>query len=274
MFLLSVLTQKEIVAAIREAGLSGKAVCVHSSFRSFGVVEGGPDTVIDAFLECSCTLLVPTFTSYSQYHVSPPIHERIPHNGIDYEGLGFKSSQKYYSEYDNEISAGMGVIPSKMLNRKGRIRGIHPLLSFAALGDAAEDLISAQTYMNPFGPLMELSKLDGAVVLVGVDLRALTAIHLAQEYSGGKLFTNWVNDPDGKPFPVKVGTCSSGFNKFEPILHSIEKCIEVGASKWRLYNARVLIDKSILAIRNNPLICHCDSKECLRCKDFIINFKE
>ena len=41
-------TRDELDAAIGELGLPGRVVCVHSSLRSFGTVDGGADTVIDA----------------------------------------------------------------------------------------------------------------------------------------------------------------------------------------------------------------------------------
>jgi len=53
--------REEIQAGIRELGLSGRPVCVHSSLRSFGIVTGGAETVVQAFVEEGCTLLVPTF---------------------------------------------------------------------------------------------------------------------------------------------------------------------------------------------------------------------
>jgi aminoglycoside 3-N-acetyltransferase len=43
---------RELVNGVKELGLEkGDVVLVHSSFKSFGGVEGGPQTVIDALLE-------------------------------------------------------------------------------------------------------------------------------------------------------------------------------------------------------------------------------
>jgi len=53
-------TRNELDAAIGELLLAGRVVCVHSSLRSFGTVEGGADAVVDAFLDSGCTLLVPS----------------------------------------------------------------------------------------------------------------------------------------------------------------------------------------------------------------------
>ena len=67
-------TEQEIRAALRTQRLSGQAVCVHSSLRSFGHVDGGAHAVVMAFLGEGCTLLVPTFTS--AFEVAPPAHLR------------------------------------------------------------------------------------------------------------------------------------------------------------------------------------------------------
>ncbi len=40
-----VVTQSDIQTAIRTLDLSGQAVCIHSSLRSFGRVSGGAQTV-------------------------------------------------------------------------------------------------------------------------------------------------------------------------------------------------------------------------------------
>ena len=55
-------TLDDIRGTVSHLGLAGKAVCLHSSLRSFGWVEGGASAVVDAFLFEESTLLVPTFS--------------------------------------------------------------------------------------------------------------------------------------------------------------------------------------------------------------------
>src|ERR1022692_4371415 len=71
--------------ALREAGIENRAVCLHSSLRSPGHVDGGTATVVDAFLDAGATLLVPTFGG-SRYAVPAPPDLRPPRNGISYAG--------------------------------------------------------------------------------------------------------------------------------------------------------------------------------------------
>ena len=63
--------REEIRAGIRELGLSERPVCVHSSLRSFGKVDGGAATVVEAFVDEGCTLLVPTFSAMI-FSIAPP----------------------------------------------------------------------------------------------------------------------------------------------------------------------------------------------------------
>ncbi len=59
------LTFKNLVNEFRELGVAkGDALFIHSSYKSFGGVEGGPQTVIDALLDViglEGTLIMPTF---------------------------------------------------------------------------------------------------------------------------------------------------------------------------------------------------------------------
>ena len=75
-------TLADIRAAVRRLGLTGQPVCAHSSLRSFGHVEGGARTVVDAFLAEGCTLMVPTH-SYA-FSVRPLPHQRPERNGTRY----------------------------------------------------------------------------------------------------------------------------------------------------------------------------------------------
>ena len=66
-------SKSDIIQSLKELGLrQGDIVLVHSSLKSFGYVEGGADTVIDAFLEVvgeTGTLVMPTLSIKNFYHV-------------------------------------------------------------------------------------------------------------------------------------------------------------------------------------------------------------
>ena len=60
------LTTSQIVSQLTDLGVEdGDAVMLHSSLKSLGWVDGGAETVVDAFLEAlgpDGTLLTPAFT--------------------------------------------------------------------------------------------------------------------------------------------------------------------------------------------------------------------
>jgi len=62
--------KKILLEAINRLGIDGKPVCIHSSLKSFGYVDGGAETIIQAFLYAGGFVFVPTFTY--MYEVYPP----------------------------------------------------------------------------------------------------------------------------------------------------------------------------------------------------------
>jgi len=50
-------TTGDIRKAIRNLGLAERPLCVHSSLRSFGWVEGGAQVVVDGLLGASCGII-------------------------------------------------------------------------------------------------------------------------------------------------------------------------------------------------------------------------
>lgn len=261
-------TREDLREGIRALGLADATVCVHSSLRSFGHVDGGAESVVDAFLAESCTLMVPTFSA-PFFVLAPPPEMRLERNGIDYEAAHESPGRdRIYSPDENEISPTMGAIPAAVLARPERVRGDNPLCSFAAVGPRA-DLVAEQRPLDVYAPLRILVARDGFVLLIGVGLERMTLLHLAEERAGRTLFRRWANAPDGLPMEVEVGSCSDGFGKLEPLLGPLAREGDVGASRWRAFPARATVDAASEAIRERPEITHCGRADCLRCADAV-----
>ncbi len=258
-----------IRAAVGELDLAGRPLEVHASLSSFGRVDGGAATVVDALLAEGCTVVVPTFTSPS-YLVEPPETMRPDRNGIDYDALDGRAggANRVFTPKANDVNPTMGAIPTEVLARPERVRGSNPLCSFAALGPLA-DRVREQRPLDVYAPLRILAAKGGWALLIGVDLRSLTLLHLAEEKAGRRLFRRWANGPDGKPMEVEVGSCSQGFLNFEPILAPLARETLVGASRWVTYPARELLALAAEAIRENPGITHCGDADCVRCRDAV-----
>jgi len=263
-------TSETIRDATRELGLAGLLLEVHSSLSSFGHVEGGAATVVDALLAEGCTVVVPTFTRSPSYLVDPPEAMRPERNGIDYDALDGRAGgeDRVFTPETNDVSSTMGAIPAELLARPERVRGSNPLCSFAALGPLA-DRVREQRPLDVYAPLRILVAKNGWALLIGVDLRSLTLLHLAEEKAGRRLFRRWANGPDWKPMEVEVGSCSQGFLNFEPILAPLARETLVGESRWVAYPARETLALASETIRANPGITHCGDADCLRCRDAV-----
>lgn len=259
----------DISAAITDAGLAGQPLCVHSSLRSFGRVEGGADAVIDGLLAAGCTVLVPTFSW--DYAVAPSEDMRPARNGWDYETMVASDVGRdcVYTPDACEVDAEMGAIPAAVVNHPDRVRGNHPLASFAAIGPRADELIREQAPLDWTAPLHALSGLNGFVVLMGVDHTKTTAIHHAERMVGREPFRRWANGPDGQPMEVQSGGCSDGFHQFDRVLAPIEQRAQVGESVWRMFPITPLLERAADAIRREPAITHCDDTTCGRCQDAV-----
>lgn len=265
-------TREDISKAIKILGLSQKPICVHSSLRSFGWVEGGAEGIVQCFLDQGCTILVPTFSWI--YSEVPPIELRPMRNGCgDYSWVvtNERKASEIYNPECNEIdNQDMGAIPSAILRMRNRKRGNHPLNSFTAIGPLAEKLITKQQPNNVYAPLSTLAELDGEVVLMGVGLKRMTALHLAEQMTGRNMFRRWSKDLSGAPIMVEVGGCSDGFINFESLLSPFEKNLTVGNSNWRVISMNKLLNIAHEAITQNPLITHCGDSSCDRCNDAVL----
>lgn len=259
-------TVQDIRHALRALGLSGRPVCLHSSLRSFGHVDGGAAAVVRAFLEEGCTLLVPTFSS--AFALAPPPHLRFERNGWDYGGGGpGPASDRIYTPGVSDVDRDMGAIPAAVLARPDRVRGRHPLDSFAAAGPRAAELLAGQDFLDVYAPLAALARAGGFVVLAGVGLERMTLLHQAEKEAGRNLFRRWAKGADGVTTVVEVGGCSEGFGKLEPCLRPVTRTAVVGQSAWKVFAAGEVLGRAAEAIRADPRATHCGAAECERCDD-------
>lgn len=258
-------TYAQLVEAIRAGGLENGVVCLHSSLKSFGFLEGGPDALLRAFIDCGCTLLVPAFTYECEV---PPVRD-IPQNGFgDDDDFDLPVP---YDPTGAMIARDMGAIPARLLQIGGRVRGNHPLNSFAALGPLADELIAAQGPLNVYGPYKTAyaSPVPAYVVLAGVDLTSATPVHFAEERAGRRLFRRWAMHIKYGIQEVEVGSCSDGFNNLADAVAPIETRIRAGQSEWRIFPLRAFIDALAASIAKTPSITHCADANCARCRDFV-----
>jgi aminoglycoside 3-N-acetyltransferase len=258
--------RQDILEAIRRHGLAGSVICLHSSLKSFGLLEGGPDTLIRAFVDSGCTLVVPTFTY--ECEVTPPADRIIPQNG--------RSKTDRYEEAipfrqeSGMISSDMGKIPARLLELDGHMRSDHPLNSFAAIGPLAREILAAQDLLDVYGPYERVDALPKAfVVLAGVGLTSTTPVHYAEKRAGHRMFHRWAKTADGSVVEVEVGSCSDGFDCLDLVVQAVGTTTQVGPSTWRIYPFHAFVETLARAIREDPSLTHCANPDCARCNDAV-----
>jgi aminoglycoside 3-N-acetyltransferase len=269
-----IVAREDIRQAVSRLGLFGHPVCVHSSLRSFGRVEGGPEAMIGGLLDEGCTVLVATMAN--QFSIRPPPDDRPARNGLIYEetdrqvaGSPWPGMAQIYDPSRTETDEWLGATPAYVAALPGRVRCVRPVGDFSAVGPLAAALIAAEVAEDVFGPLRELVAREGSVVLMGVSLTSMTLLHLAEVEAGRRPFIRWALGPDGNPVRSRGGECSRGFDKLADALAPVERRAEVGASLWRIFPARDTLRLAAEAIRSNPEITRCARADCLECPDAI-----
>ncbi|WP_062108777.1 AAC(3) family N-acetyltransferase [Bacillus niameyensis] len=136
---------------------------VHSSFKSIGEVDGGPDTVLDSLSEYmkDGLLVLPTHT-WSYIDGKNPI----------------------FSVEDSPTC--VGILTERFRKRKGVVRSWHPTHSVAAIGKDATAFTSGdEKFDTPCARGSAWGKLldrQAQIMLVGVDLRRNTFMHGVEEW--------------------------------------------------------------------------------------------
>jgi aminoglycoside N3'-acetyltransferase len=172
------LTQADIEAGLIRLGLEkGQIVEVHSSLSSFGWVDGGPATVVDALMHVIGAEGAIVMSAYPVSKILPLSEEE--------KGWGILAKVRTYGE-DYRGPTGMGVIADEFCRRPGTILG--PGWHRAcAWGWRAEQL--SQGYQV-------LLEMDGWALLLGVDIERLSSMHQAEKSPLPSEITRYFALPD------------------------------------------------------------------------------
>lgn len=152
----------ELIAELKKAGLrEGMSLEVHSSLRSFGFVDGGADTVIDALMECVT----------EQGSIFMPSLCLSPEMALTKEDktLGITTKIKILPE-DSPRTA-MGIIADTFRQREGVVTGSGVIRTSGWGLHGAEAASGGLDYVIANG---------GKALLLGVDIYKLTAMHYVE----------------------------------------------------------------------------------------------
>ena len=194
------LTFERLVEGFQKLGVEqGDTLLVHSSYKSFGEVDGGPETVVRA-LEAALgtddegTLIMPTFN------------------------FDFNKGEAWNVR---TTPSRMGVLTELVRKDPRAKRVFHPFYSFAILGKHAEMLgsllyKSAYERNSVFGKLRDL---DGKIMVIGLSYNnSMTFFHHIEQMEGVdyrflKQFTGEVTDENGNTYT----------DTFEMLVRDIDK---------------------------------------------------
>jgi len=239
-------SKDDIKAGLRKLGLKkGDSVGVHSSLSSFGYVEDGADTVIDALLEVvgeEGNIVMPTHSANLLEVQRTP--EEI--------AMGVAWLYKILPYNPEETSCTTGTIPETFRRRKDAVRGSHPSHSIAAIGPKAQELVEGWH---------KLLELNGYILLIGVGLNVCTAMHLAEkrvqfpEHILKKITPpkEFVEKYPETEWEWDIGPYPDFAKMEEPCLQKgIMKTVKVGEGTLKLVRLRELIDLYTEYLTKNP----------------------
>ncbi|MBN1445910.1 MAG: AAC(3) family N-acetyltransferase [Candidatus Omnitrophica bacterium] len=267
-----IIRKKDIIVALEKAGIeSGDLLLVHSGLAYFGHIEGGANTVIDAFLEvlgAKGTLLFPTFTRPFIYF-----------NGDCLAGLR-------YRVYDSkETSVYVGKIPSVFLNRKDVVRSSHPTHSVAGIGPLVQKCLLEHKLSDPpacrrspFGKLLDYG---GKMVWFGAGLASTTFFHFLEDEldmpylaeavcrvkkADGSVRTLLIDKhlPGHRDFYRNSGEDTKIYRKLIEKGLVIKKS-NLGFGEIKVIDAKQMYDLGMESLREDPALLLCDDRKCIFC---------
>ncbi|MEX0643244.1 MAG: AAC(3) family N-acetyltransferase [Pirellulales bacterium] len=172
------ISRQQIARELTALGLrAGDAVMLHSSLSALGQVDGGAEAVVEALRDVvgpAGTLLVPAF------------RDSVWGDPADFANTDCGACPQRLCP--SQQPGFQGIIAETIRRRPGALRSCHPTHSWIALGPNAERLVvghcRSPTPCGPGNPFEELLALDGCVLLLGVQVSAVTLWHYYEEMLG------------------------------------------------------------------------------------------
>jgi aminoglycoside 3-N-acetyltransferase len=248
------LTFEELVEGFRNLGVErGDTLLVHSSYKSLGPVDGGPQTVIralEATLGEEGTLVMPTFNF--DFNKGVPWDVRT-------------------------TPSKMGVL-TELVPRAKRV--FHPFYSFAGLGKHA-DMLGSLQYKSAYernSVFGKLRDLDGKIMVIGLSYtNSMTFFHHIEQMEGVdyrflKQFTGEVTDESGNTytdtFEMLVRDIDKGvITEVNPMGELMEKAgviktAKIGEADVKLMRTNEVYEFTAREMKRDPyLLYYIDKKE-------------
>lgn len=203
-------TKNDLIKNIEDIGIKpNDTLMIHSSMKSIGEVDGGAETVLDAFIEYMepGLLIFPTHTwaqMSEEYSVFDPLTE----------------------------PSCVGILTNLFMKRPGVIRSWHPTHSVTAIGKDAASYVAGEERWDTPGPREgcwgRLYDRKAKILFLGCGLIRNTYIHSVEEWNNienrftDKRFDFKIKTPDGTIIdrPVyrhytPIGSIALNYDKLE-----------------------------------------------------------
>ncbi len=239
------LTFDKLVQEFRELGVTkGDVLFIHSSYKAFGGVDGGPQTVIDALLDVigpEGTLIMPTFN-----------YDFL--KGVPWDIRSTPSQ--------------MGVLTELVRTDPRARRMHHAIYSMSAIGELANE-VAAHRSNDCFGETTIFKKFrdwDAKILILGLAYsKSITFLHHCEQAAGVdyrflKEFKGTAIDADGKAhdetYTMFVRNVDMGVVlDFEPIGALLDSKVvtrrKIGDADVRLMRCRDVFDVAVDAMKEH-----------------------
>jgi len=247
------LTKQDIQLSLELMGVvPGDTLLLHSALTAIGPVEGGADTVIDAFLETigeEGTLVMSTLTGW-------------------------------FAPFDAETSpSAVGYLSERFRTRKGVLRSLHPVHSVCAYGKHAKFITegheNCKTGCGEGTPYLKIRDLGGKAVLLGVDMDRNTVMHSLEEAIDAKYLRTldivaptYIENHQEKTFTLeKFPPGHRDFMIMTPYLRRAGAMIEgkIGNAVTKFIDMQKLFAIAMPMLEKDPLLFICHNDHCNSC---------
>ncbi len=244
------ISRARIAADLGKLGLRrGGMALVHSSLKSLGRVDGGPDAAIDALHDAlgpDGLLVFPSFQKGGEHKLLR-------------EGVAFDV---------RSTPTGQGLLPETFRRRADVIRSLSPTHCLAARGPGADEFLAGhekcEVSVGHGTPFEKIVERGGQILLLGVTHACNTMLHYVENTSGAptvsrELFTPTVIDADGRPHTVPTYPHMPGLRRryerveTELMAAGIQANGRVGLADARLIDARAMARQLGARVRADPL---------------------
>lgn len=268
-------TRTSLIEDLKKAGIrQDDTLLIHSSMKQIGAVDGGPETVIDAFLEWPGKngLIVFPSLSYTLMHIYDPESAQCRNCKAKPEVCLARNlpseATRIFSVTDTPCCTGL--LPNLFLHRPGVRRSLHMSHSLAAFGPDAEAFTAGhETGNTPCArnsPWGRLGDRNGKILMVGTNLSTCTFLHGVCEWalpvgSHAPPFAcrAEVHGYDRRPIPMKepqykTAGYSGYFPLMEPLLEQekILKRVVFGDASCLLLDCRRFEETTLRWLGEHP----------------------